>query len=190
MNLQMKKITVSLIFILISHMVFAQHEHHEAKADTSKPAVKSKSPRQMAMTMVGDNHVHIDYGSPSVRGRNIWNGLVAYNQVWATGAHKATWVEFGIDVKIDGKVIPKGKYGLFTIPNADTWTVILSKDWDMHLADDYNEANDLLRVNIKPIKTVELTEGLTFEVKPITKQKGSIALKWEYLEIPLYFENI
>lgn len=191
MNLQMKKITASLICILISHMVLAQHDHHsEPKVDSTKPAAKPKSPRQMAMNMVGDNHVHIDYGSPSVRGRNIWNGLVAYNQVWATGAHKATWVEFGTDVKIDGKVVPKGKYGLFTIPNADIWTVILSKDWDMHLADDYNEANDLLRVNIKPIKTVELTEGLTFEVKPITKQKGSIALKWEYLEIPLYFENI
>lgn len=185
----MKKIIMLFFLLGLTTCAFAQHEHHEAKADTSKPAVKPKSPRKMAMNMVGDNHVHIDYGSPSVRGRNIWNGLVAYDQVWATGAHKATWVEFGSDVKIDGKIIPKGKYGLFTIPNADTWTVILSKDWNMHLADDYDEKNDVLRISVKPIKRAELSEALTFEVKAITKKKGNITLSWEYLDIPFYFEN-
>jgi hypothetical protein len=186
----MKKIITLNLLLALSTYVFAQHEHHETKADTTKPVVKSKSPRQMAMDIIGDNHVHIDYGSPSVRGRNIWNGLVAYNQVWATGAHKATWIEFGSDVKIVGKVVPKGKYGFFTIPSADTWTVILSKDWDMHLADNYNENNDVIRVSVKPIIKAEITEALTFKVKPVTEQKGIIALSWEYLEIPFDFENI
>lgn len=69
------------------------------------------------MAMIGENHVHIDYGSPSVRGRNIWNGLVAYNQVWATGTHKATWIDFSKDVMIEGQHIPKGKYRFFIIPD-------------------------------------------------------------------------
>jgi hypothetical protein len=185
----MKKIITLNLLLILSTYVFAQHEHHEAKADTTKPVAKPKSPRQMAMDMVGENHVHIDYGSPSVRGRSIWNGLVAYNQVWATGAHKATWVEFGSDVKIAGKVVPKGKYGFFTIPNADTWTIIISKDWNMHLADDYDENNDVIRVSVKPVVKEEITEALTFKVKSVTEQKGIIVLSWEYLEIHFDFEN-
>ena len=92
-------------FVILSLLFFsavsnAQHENHQTPAAN---AAQSKSPRKTAMALVGKNHVHIDYGSPSVRGRNIWNGLVAYDQVWATGAHKATWVEFSSDVQIAGK---------------------------------------------------------------------------------------
>jgi hypothetical protein len=71
----------SLLFLffalLINMSANAQHENHQASADT---VVKAKSPRRSAMALVGKNHVHIDYGSPSVRGRNIWNGLVC---IWS-----------------------------------------------------------------------------------------------------------
>jgi hypothetical protein len=103
----MKKIIVLNLLLAFPIGVFAQHQNHQPPADTSKTAVKPKSPKMTAMTMVGTNHVHVDYGSPSVRGRNIWNGLVAYNQVWSSGAHKATWIDFGQDVIVKGKVIPK-----------------------------------------------------------------------------------
>ena len=101
----MKQLLILGIFLLFVNVLFAQHEH--PKADTTKSATKPKSPRLSAMAMIGDNHVHIDYGSPSVRGRTIWNGLVAYNQVWATGAHKATWIEFSKDIMniVTGKQI-------------------------------------------------------------------------------------
>src|SRR3990167_5853083 len=134
------KNTLFLTLMFVSLQGFAQHEHHNTNTDST---VKSKSPRTSAMAIVGNNHLHIDYGSPSVRGRNIWNGLVAYDQVWATGAHKATWIEFSEDVKINSQLIPKGKYGFFTIPNKKEWTIILNKDWDMHLADDYTPKNDV-----------------------------------------------
>ena len=137
----MKKNIVLNLLLTLPIGVFAQHQNHQPKVDTSQTAVKPKSPKMTAMAMVGTNHVHIEYGSPSVRGRNIWNGLVAYNQVWSSGAHKATWIDFGQDILVEGKVIPKGKYGFFTIPGKETWTLILSKTWDMHLADDYKEEN-------------------------------------------------
>ncbi|GGD57170.1 hypothetical protein GCM10011514_21560 [Emticicia aquatilis] len=141
------------------------------------------------MEMIGDNHVHIEYGSPSVRGRNIWNGLVAYNQVWSTGAHNATWIDFSKDVIIEGKLIPKGKYGFFTIPNKDKWVLILSKTWNMHLADDYKQENDAIRVEVVPIKNKNLTEALTYEVIAKNKNKGLIKVTWEYLSVSLEFEN-
>ncbi len=176
-----------LTLLFVSFQGFAQHEHHNTKTDST---TKAKSPRTAAMAMVGNNHVHIDYGSPSVRGRNIWNGLVAYGQVWATGAHKATWIEFSEDVKINSQTVPKGKYGFFTIPDKKEWTIILSKDWDMHLADDYNAQNDVIRLKVKPKKTKAITEALTYEVKAIDDKKGKISISWAYLTVSFDFENI
>lgn len=180
----MNKIIFVFVMLIVSFQLIGQHEH-----PTPSDSIKTKSPRKTAMDMVGDNHVHIDYGSPSVRGRMIWNGLVAYGQVWATGAHKATWIEFSNDVKINSQVVPKGKYGIFTIPDKNEWTIILSKDWDMHLADDYNADNDLLRLKIKPQKGKSLTESLTYRVKALGQGKGQVSMSWEYLTVEFAFEN-
>ena len=183
----MHKYILAMFFCCLSLMGYAQHEHHTNITDTTK--AKPKSPRLAAMAMVGDNHVHIDYGSPSVRGRSIWNGLVAYNQVWATGAHKATWIEFGNDVIIADKTIPKGKYGFFTIPDKNKWTLIISKDWDMHLADAYNSNNDVLRLIVKPKKNKNLIEALTYEVIATDKTKGKVVMRWENLNVSFDFKN-
>jgi hypothetical protein len=185
----MKKLLFILSFFVCGKIA-AQHDHTSAKPDTSQAAKpKPKSPRQSAMEMVAENHVHIDYGSPSVRGRQIWNGLVAYGQVWATGAHKATWIDFGQAVTIGGKLIPKGRYGVFTIPNKKKWTIILNKTWDMHLADDYNAENDILRLDVKPKKSKVLTESLTFEVVAKGKKSGKINVNWEWVSVGFEFEN-
>ena len=179
-------------FVILSLLFFsavsnAQHENHQTPAAN---AAQSKSPRKTAMALVGKNHVHIDYGSPSVRGRNIWNGLIAYDQVWATGAHKATWVEFSSDVQIARKQISKGKYGFFTIPGKEEWVLILSKDWDMHLADAYNVESDVIRVVVKPTLNKELTEALTYKVVRSSGDRGKIEMSWEYFTVALDFQNL
>jgi hypothetical protein len=183
------KTVFTIFFVLLFNMVtYAQHEHAQpAAASAAQP--KPKSPRLSTMAMVGDNHVHVDYGSPSVRGRQIWNGLVAYDQVWATGAHKATWIEFSRDVTIDGKQVPKGKYGFFTIPGPKEWTLIVSKDWDMHLADDYRPEQDVVRVKVKPELLDAVTEALTYAVVPEGKNNGKITMSWEKLSVSLPFRN-
>lgn len=173
-------------FSICAISLMGQHEGHQSSNATNS---KSKSPRNSAMANVKDNHVHIDFGSPSVRGRAIWNGLVAYDQVWATGAHKATWIDFSHDVKIQGQKISKGKYGFFTIPKKDKWILIISKDWNMHLADDYNQKSDIVRVEVTPVKNKEITESLTYEVLDRGNGKGSIKMSWEFLSVMLEFEN-
>lgn len=175
-----------IICVISTVQVFSQHENHNIKIDANS---KPKSPRIAVMEMVGNNHVHIDYSSPSVRGRNIWNGLVAYGQVWATGAHKATWIEFSQDVIINSQLVPKGKYGFFTIPDKKEWTIILNKDWDMHLADNYNSENDVIRLKVNPIKNKYITEALTYKVKSLNNKKGQVSIYWEYLTVSFQFEN-
>lgn len=182
----MRSFLFLMIVLCVSMQAIAQHENHVAAKDT---VVKAKSPRTSAMAMVGDNHVHIDYGSPSVRGRNIWNGLVAYGQVWATGAHKATWIEFSSDIKINNQLIPKGKYGFFTIPDKNQWTLILSKDWDMHLADAYKAESDIIRIIANPKKNKSLTESLKYQVIKTGSDKGKVEISWEYLTVSFDFVN-
>jgi DUF2911 family protein len=164
-----------------------EHEH-EAKAET-KTKKKPASPKQQAMAMVGSNHIHIEYASPSVRGRVIWGGLVPYDNVWSTGAHKATSINFPETVVINGSELPAGKYGFFTIPGETAWTVIFNKIWDMHLADDYQESEDVLRFEVTPEKLDTIQEALEYKVESTSDNSGTISVAWEFLKISFDVTN-
>ncbi len=174
----------------------ASHKEHEVAAnkdycDSVNSGIISNdtlkgSPHRTAMAMINDNHVHIEYNSPGVKGRTIWGGLVAYDKVWATGAHNATTVQFDKDVMINGKKVPAGKYGFFTIPGKDKWIVILNTRHDQHMADDYNEKEDVIRVDVKP-KEHSMTQRLTYAVNKINDQSGEILMQWEKILIRLPF---
>jgi hypothetical protein len=151
-------------------------------AHVEKPAA-AKSPRTAAMAMTGGNHIHIDYSSPSVRGRQIFGGLVAMNEVWVTGAHKATSIQIDKPVTINGTRIEVGKYGFFTIPNENEWTIIINQSWDMHLADDYDQSKDVMRFQVKPERLPEIVEALTFDVKEKDPKTTSISVAWEKTKI-------
>ncbi|MEX1212437.1 MAG: DUF2911 domain-containing protein [Balneolaceae bacterium] len=140
------------------------------------------SPERTAMANVGDTHVHMVYSAPSVRGREIWGNLVDYDQVWVTGAHMATSVEFANDMILAGETVPAGKYAFFTIPGQGTWTVILNENWDQHLADDYDPALDVLRFEVTP-GMHEFTEQLTFEIFGTPEGDGFIEFSWEELTL-------
>lgn len=163
------------------------HDHHNMAADQSHGSVKS--PRKAAMANIGATHVHVDYAAPSMRGREIFGGLVGYDQVWTPGAHKATTVQFYGDVIVEGKEIAKGKYGLFTIPGKDKWTIMINKNNDMHLADNYNESEDVLRFEVTPEKLQEPVEQLTFEVKSEEGKKGKVVLKWADTKVSFNVES-
>lgn len=180
------KYILFIITSLISFSVFAQHENHGAAgyADSvnsgliAKDTVKS-SPHRVAMANIGDAHVHIEYGSPGVRGRTIWGGLVAFDQVWSAGAHNATKISFSKTVTIAGKKVDAGTYGFFIIPHQDKFTVILNKNFDQHLADEYDQKDDLLRVDIVPEMPAKTVQRLTYEVVETGKNKGQIIFSWE-----------
>jgi hypothetical protein len=153
------------------------HSMHSPKPEASK------SPRIAAMAMTGGNHIHLDYSSPSVRGRQVFGGLVSMNEVWVTGAHKATSIQFDKPVTIDGKRIEAGKYGFFTIPGENEWTVILNQAWDMHLADDYDQSKDIIRFVVKPEQLVETAEALTYQVKEKNPKTTQISIAWDKTKI-------
>jgi len=165
-----------------------EHSAHDTVAadDNAKP----KSPRKAVMTNIGPAHIHIDYSSPSVRGRTVWGGLVSYGEVWVTGAHKATSINFPNDVKINGQPVPRGKYALFTIPEKDEWTIIINTNWDQHLADDYDQAEDVVRIKVKPETLDKAQEALKYEVVSGDGNSGTISISWDKLKVAFDVEVV
>lgn len=165
------------------------HSDHTQKHEAETSVKQAKSPHAEAMTMLGQNHVHIEYNSPRVRGRLIFGGLVAFDEVWSTGAHNVTSISFSQDLVIEDNVVKAGKYALFTIPGKEEWTIILNKNWNQHLADDYNPKEDILKLKVKPIIQENSLEELTFNVIPKNENLGIIRFQWENVSFELKISN-
>jgi Protein of unknown function (DUF2911) len=183
-----------------SEKTVAEHSGHNISASNAsycdsvnnglvKEDTLKGSPHRTAMATVNGTHAHIEYSSPGVKGRVVWGGLVAFDKVWVTGAHSATSVQFSKDVTITGQKIPAGKYAFFTIPGKEKWTVILNTRYDQHLADEYNEKEDVLRAEVKP-EEHDLTQRLTYAVNKIDDKSGEIVMQWEKILIRLPFTTM
>jgi hypothetical protein len=123
--------------------------------------------------------VTLEYGRPNVKSRVIWGGLVPYEKVWRTGANEATTISISKDVMVEGKELAAGKYGLFTIPGEAEWTVIFNKVPEQWGAMKYDEAEDALRVTVKP-EAADFVESMEFEV-----EGSEVVLRWEKLAVPV-----
>lgn len=165
------------------------HDHSNGQSEKIEATKKKTlSPHTETMMMIDDAHIHIDYSSPGVRGRIIFGGLVGYDDVWQSGAHNATWIETNRDLMIDGKILPKGKYGFFTIPSKNEWTVIFNKNWDQHGKDEYDQKDDVIRYKTIPVVSEEITEHLSYKISKTNEAEGVISMAWEKITITIPFK--
>ena len=138
------------------------------------------SPPAFVKQKLGDVTVSIDYSQPSVKGRTIGADLEPKaGTVWRTGANEATVFEVDQDIMVEGKSLPKGKYGLFTIMNGDDWTIIFNKIWKQWGAFSYNEAEDALRASVKSGKADPFSEKMTF----LIDENGKVSLLWGGIKV-------
>ena len=165
----------------------SDHQHKPGSEKQAKDTSKKSIPSE-TIASINNTDIRINYHAPAVRGRVIWGGLVPYDAVWVTGAHSATTLEVGKEFRVGDKMIPAGKYAIFTIPGKDEWTVIINKNWNQHLADDYSEADDLVRIKVKPEISNELVERLKYEVEPAGQSAANIIISWEKIRIPFQVE--
>lgn len=189
--MKINKLLYSVLIILFSSpsMVFSQQKKTEEVCynpnlvkDTSKKSIKS-----MAFAIVNNDSIKINYHSPGVRNRIIWGGLVPYNEVWVTGAHDATTIEFNKAIVVEGKEIPAGKYAFFTIPGKKEWTLIINKNWKQHLATEYDETEDIIRIKVKAKKNVP-TERLQYFIEELKSDKVWISVAWEKVLVGFEFQ--
>lgn len=165
----MKKVLLLSAIALITFGVKAQD-------DKSK---RPSPPAKVTETTSSGAVITIDYSQPAVKGREIGKEIAPYGKVWRTGANEATTFEVSKDVKVEGKALPAGKYGLFTIPNKEEWVVIFNKTPQQWGAYKYAEADDVLRVKVKPTKAPQFTERMTFNVD----KSGKVSLLWGNEEV-------
>ena len=131
---------------------------------------------------LGVTDITITYHRPLVNGRKIWDGIVPLGKVWRAGANQNTTIEFSTPVSVEGKPLPAGAYGLHMIPTADSWTIIFSKmsvAWGSYT---YSEAEDALRVTVKP-RASEMEEALAYEFEELKPDSVAVVLRWEKLAI-------
>ncbi|MEO7991607.1 MAG: DUF2911 domain-containing protein [Chryseolinea sp.] len=155
----------------------------QSEPDTLKGSLTAE-----ATGKIGNTEIKIAYHSPSVRGRIIWGGLVPFDKVWVTGAHMATSIEFNHNVEIGGKTIAAGKYAFFTIPGKDGWTAIINTNWQQHLTDKYDEAQDVVRLKVKPEQEEKNQERLRYVIEAEGNNSGEIVMYWERVEISIPFK--
>lgn len=137
-------------------------------------AAQVKSPHETVSTTVNGGKVTISYGRPSMRGREIMGGLVPYGEVWRTGADEATKLTTEVDLNIGGLQIPKGSYGVFTLPTKEGWQLIVNKTADQWGAFKYEAKMDLGRVPMKVSKSGQPVEQFT-----ITLEANLLKMSWE-----------
>jgi len=157
-NQMSKAIGVLTLFTLLATGMFAQ----------------KASPSATETGMIGDAKVTIQYHQPGVKGREVWGGLIPYDNVWRTGANNATVFETTEDIVIgsEGKTLKAGKYGLWTIPGKKKWTWIFSSTWDTW-GTNYDPSADVLRVTGDFTKREEPMERMTIKI-----DSDKISLHW------------
>lgn len=127
----------------------------------------------------GLGKITLSYSRPNTKGRKIFGALEPYGAVWRTGANSATAITFTDEVTIEGNKVPAGEYGLFTIPGANEWIIILNKTAKQWGAYEYKQADDVLRFKVKPAKTAALTETFTMQFANVTASSLDLVLAWE-----------
>lgn len=180
------KIQIALFLSLISTLLSAQHEQH-SQANNPIDTLKKSIPKEVH-AQIGGSHIIIKYHAPAVRGRTIWGGLVPYGEVWVTGAHSATIFEIDKNFVVGEKSIAAGKYSLFTIPGKDQWTIIINKNWEQHLADEYDQKDDVVRLMVAPEPQDLLQERLKYIIIPETDSKGVLSIRWEKIKVSMPFQ--
>ncbi len=170
---------LSFVFFLASFTVHAQ------------PVLKAPQASQKAAVSqaVGLTDIVVKYHRPAVKGREVWGKLVPMNAVWRAGANENTVIKFSTDVRVEGKKLPAGAYGLHMIPGEEKWTVIFSSNTSSWGSFGYKEEEDALRVEVIPQKTGAFREYLTYEFDDIGQNSAACVLKWADKAVPFRIET-
>ncbi|MCM0041274.1 MAG: DUF2911 domain-containing protein [Algoriphagus sp.] len=185
----MKKHYLGLIVVgsLTFTLACQPKSEESATTETQEQAAEEASEKRPSPLVTKEGQIEgktikVQYGSPAVKGRTVWGDLVPYNVVWRTGANEASYIDLPQDITVEGNALAAGKYSLFTIPKEKgTWTVIFNSDWNLeHGHFQYNEKNDVLRVEVQPLWEVTSQESLAIEV-----ESPGLVIRWEKLKLPI-----
>jgi hypothetical protein len=159
-----------------------------ATARAQRLATPEASPAARVQQTIGLTEIAVSYHRPAVGGRVVWGQLVPYGEVWRAGANENTTVSFSSDVKVGGKPLRAGTYGLHAIPTAKDWTIIFNTVTTAWGSYSYDQKEDALRITVTPRPLPALEERLAYRFDEPTDTKVTLTLAWEKLGVPIAIE--
>ncbi len=146
-----------------------------AQLKTPAPSPLQTIKQNFALSEIG-----IEYSRPSAKGRVVFGDVVPFGKIWRTGANSATKITFGEDVKVEGQNVAAGTYALYSIPNKDSWELMLYKDLTLGgNTGEYKKENELIRFSVKPTALTEKVETFEINVASISSSSATVELRWE-----------
>ena len=135
---------------------------------------------------VGLTDVEVDYSRPNKNGRVIFGGLVPFDKPWRTGANQPTKIKTSAPVKFGDKEVPAGEYVLYTIPSANEWTLVLSKNLKAQTPADHKPEDEAARVTAKPLLLLAApAETFTIGFEDLRANSATLYLEWDKTRVPV-----
>ena len=165
----MKSLTCVTIAIAALGVLAAETGHRKVTQNKLSPPADTQ-------TTLGGKAVTIEYNAPSARNRKVEGGLVPYGSVWRLGADSATTLTTDTDLTIGALKVPKGVYTLYILASEGGWKLIVNKQTGQW-GTEYNQAQDLGRVDLKLTKLPQAAETLKITLKG-SGSAGSLDIVW------------
>ncbi len=155
-----------------------------ALAQAPKLEFPAASPACTIKQRAGLTDIEVVYSRPSMKGREIFGGVVPFGSVWRTGANAATKITFSTAVKLNDTEVAAGSYALYTIPGEQEWTIILNKGVGKS-GTQYDEKEDVLRFKATPAHIATTIETFTIEFNHLRDDSAVLNLVWENTVVPI-----
>ena len=133
----------------------------------------------------GLSTIELIYSRPGVKGRKIFGDLVPFGKVWRTGANTANILTFGDTVFINGTKIAPGKYGFFSIPDKNSWILIVSKQLNVTSPEAYKQDQYVLRAEVKPMELNDKVETFTMQFANVSAGSCDLQIMWDNTAVSL-----
>ncbi|OUJ72532.1 DUF2911 domain-containing protein [Hymenobacter crusticola] len=150
----------------------------EAQITTPQP-----SPKSTVTQRVGLTDITITYSRPSLKGRTAFgvaSPLAPLGKRWRTGANATTTIKFSDEVIMEGKKIPAGEYGLYSIPNKDAWAMVLNKNTKLGAnVDGFKDEDNVATFTAKTYKLPSKVETFTMNFSDLTPATANVDMQWE-----------
>ena len=188
------KITSALALIASISLTSCDNVSSNLKVETKKEDVlrittPQPSPLGSVSQRVGLTDVTIEYSRPGVRGRTIFGDLVPFGKTWRTGANSNTKITFNSDISIDGQTLKAGSYGLYTIPNENSWEVMIYAETDNSgVPRDWDDTKVLAKTTVDVYSMPMNVETFTITFDDVSSTSAVIGLLWEKTYVGIKFE--
>lgn len=144
------------------------------------------STRDTVRATVGAAHLWVDYGRPSLRGRDVWVNGVLGDTIWRTGANAATQLNTDVDIVIGGTPVPAGTYTLWTWVSGNAYHLIVNKQFGQW-GTEYHADRDLARIPLRDSAISPAVERFTVGLGPTAGAASMLTLTWgtRQLSVPI-----